>query len=364
MHRTLAWLVWAIGVAVPTLLVRNPLYLAIIGLGALLVYLMSRGESSGSQGWGGLLKLGALVWLIAIPFNALMNHQGTHVLFSLPSHWPLVGGHITLEASLYGLVSGLAVWVLLVVFAAFNASVDASQLLRLSPPFLYQAGVITSIALTFVPQMLVNVREIREAQRVRGHRFRGWRDLLPLIMPLLTTGLEHAIALAESMESRGFGGQVSDLSRRQTNLLQGLMLGGLAAVLCGLVLFIYQPDRPLVGGGLMLLAALVLVGSFLLLGRRVRRSHYLRGHWGAGDTLLASLGGLLLGATLVVRALDPLALVYYPYPPYPLAPAFNPWLGMLFMLVAVPGVLALLRAPRAGANAGAVPDGAREKDSA
>ncbi|MHB1296191.1 MAG: energy-coupling factor transporter transmembrane component T [Anaerolineae bacterium] len=358
MHRTLAWLAWAVGAAVATLLTRNPLYLAIIGLSALLVYLTARSGASGNQGWGGLLKLGALVWLIAIPFNALMNHQGTHVLFRLPSDWPLLGGNITLEAALYGLVSGLAVWVLLLVFAAFNASVDASQLLRLSPPFLYQAGVITSIALTFVPQMLVNVREIREAQRVRGHRFRGWRDLLPLIMPLMTTGLEHAIALAESMESRGFGGQVSDLNRRQTSLLQGLMLGGLAAMLCGLVLFIYQPNRPLLGGGLMLLAALVLAGSFLLLGRRVRRSHYRRGRWEATDTLLAAVGAVLPAGTLVARAVNPLALVYYPYPPYPLAPAFDPWLGLLFMLASVPGLLALLRAPQASAHA------AREEDPA
>ena len=86
---------------------------------------------------------------------------------------------------------------LLLVFAAFNTAVDASQLLRMVPPSFFQVGVVASIALTFVPRMLTNVKEIREAQRVRGHRFRSWRDILPLIMPLITTSLEEAMQLAE-----------------------------------------------------------------------------------------------------------------------------------------------------------------------
>ncbi len=170
---------------------------------------------------GGALSGSALFFFaLAIPFNALSIHMGQIILFRLPESWPIVGGPITLEAVIAGTVNGLALLTILVVFAAFNAVVDHYQLLRATPSFLFHAGVVISISITFVPQMVLSAKEIRQAQRIRGHRFRGIRDLLPLVMPLLANGLERAIQLAETMEARGFGSIVTPLSRRQAILAQ------------------------------------------------------------------------------------------------------------------------------------------------
>ena len=354
---TLAWLTWALSAAVATLLIRNPLYLAIIALSAWMVYIAVGHGSSLAQSWSGLIKLGAVVWLLAVPFNGLMLHQGTHVFFRLPANWPLVGGAITLEAVLYGLVSGFALWVLLLVFSSFNVAVDASQLLRLLPPFLYQAGVVTSIALTFIPQMLSSAKEIREAQQIRGHRFRGWRDFLPLVVPLLTTGFERAIQLAESMESRGFGGQLTGLSVRQSNWMRLFMLLGLALLLCGLLLRTYWVSTSWLGILLMAFSGLLLAYVFSLFGRHVRRSHYRRARWKGTDTAIALVTIAVLGAVLFIRATDRLALTYYPFPPYPLVPEFNPWIGLLLTLLALPGFVSLFSHARAG-------QGPSERDTA
>lgn len=360
MGNTLAWLLWTLGAALPALLVRNPLYLAIIGLAAALVHvangLRSSAAGQGSdqaQGWRGLLKIGALMALVAIPLNALMVHQGRYVLFRLPAHWPLVGGPITLEAMAYGFVAGLAIWVLLLIFATFNICVDASELLRLTPPFLYQAGVVTSIALTFMPQMLSSAREIREAQRIRGHRFRGWRSLVPLFVPLVTTGLEHAIELAESMESRGFGGELSGLSPGQTNRLRLAMLVALGMALAGLFLQTYYRQRPEMGLALLAAGGAILVGCFAVLGRHVRRSRFRRAGWTAIDVVVAGSGVMVAVGIVAVRALDRMALVYYPYPPYSPLPPFDPLVGGLLALTAIPGIVWMLREARqpAGANA-------------
>ncbi len=348
MKHTVAWLIWMLAAAIPAFLIYNPFYLAIIALAAWLVYLTT-GQSSGlTSSWRGLLKLGALVWLLTIPFNAAMVHQGTHVLFRVPLAWPLVGGNITLEAVVYGAVAGLRLWVLLLILTTFNLSVDASQLLRLMPAFLYQAGVVTSIALTFMPQMLASAKEIREAQQIRGHRFRGWRDLLPLIMPLLTTSFEHAIQLAESMESRGFGGSRPADERAagevecQGNRVRLVIFAGLGLLLCGLFFYTYWPGRPWPGIITMCCAGIVLGYAFRSLGRRVQRSHYRRTRWQKGDTLLALASALAPAGILVIRARDALSLTYYPYPPYPLLPDFNPWIGLLLMVLAAPGLAALL----------------------
>ena len=340
---TLAWLIWTLGAAVPALIIRNPLYLAIIGLAAALIYALAGQGSDQAQSWRALLKIGALMGLIAVPLNALMVHQGRYVLFRLPAHWPLVGGAITLEAMAYGFVAGLAIWVLLLIFATFNVCVDASELLRLAPPFLYQAGVVTSIALTFMPQMLSSAREIREAQRIRGHRFRGWRTLLPLFVPLVTTGLEHAIQLAESMEARGFGGELTGMSPRQANGLRLAMLLALAIALAGLFLQTYYRQRPETGLALLAVAAVILVGCFALLGRHVHRSRFRRAAWSTLDLAVAGSGVAVAAGALAVRALDRLALVYYPYPPYSPVPTFDPLVGLLLLLLALPGILWMVR---------------------
>jgi energy-coupling factor transport system permease protein len=342
MYPTIAWLAWALGAAAAALMMRNPFYLAIIALSAGLAYVTVGQDAPLRAGWRGLLRLGLFVWAMTIPFNALMMHQGSHVLFRLPANWPLIGGPITGEAVAVGVASGLSLWTLLLIFSAFNLAVDATQLLRVTPSFLYQAGVVTSIALTFVPQMLIGAREIREAQRLRGHRFRSWRDLLPLFVPLMTTSLERAIQLAESLESRGFGGQLSGLTPREMNRLRWYMAAGLGLLLWGTFARIYWAQRSWPGTVHVLLGVVLLADTFRELGRHVRRGRYRRGRWQQRDILTVLTSLAVLGGVLVVRWLDRSALIYYPYPPYTILPPFDGWVGGLLALLALPGLLRLL----------------------
>lgn len=355
MYRAKVWLVWTLSAAVAALLTRNPLYLTILALAAWFIHLTTQHSAEMAQSWHALLTWGLLIWLVTVPFNALMVHQGRHILFVLPKSWPLIGGKITLEAIVYGLVSGFSLWVLLLILGTFHLTVDASQLLRLTPPFLYQAGVVACIALTFIPQMLVSAKEIREAQRIRGHRFRNWRDLLPLLVPLLTTALERAIGLAEAMESRGFGGQLTAMTPIERNGLRALTLLSLFSLVGGFLARRYLSQYTSWGLPLSLAGLLMLFGVFRLLGSRVERTHYRRAGWQRGDSAIIVLSLGTLAGLLFVRLRDKMALVYHPYPPYPLAPSFNGWVGLLLALLAVPGLIALF------ANAGETPPSSVER---
>lgn len=339
MRHPFAWLAWTLAAAVSALVARHPLYLTLILLAAWLTYLSVERDATLGRGWRGLLRLGALIWLLTIPFNALMIHQGRVVLFRLPAHWPLVGGNITLEAVALGFVSGYSLWTLLVIFAAFNLAVDASQLLRYTPGFWRQSGVVASIALTFIPQMLASSRDIREAQRIRGHRFRSWRDQLPLIMPLLTTALERAIQLAESLESRGLG-RVAAPTERRHQRWQGMILLGLVLLLGGLLARAFWPER-LAAYALLLMGAASLLYALSRLGRQTRRTLYRRAAWRGEDTLLALVAALVLAGVALLRWLAGAALIYYPFPPYALWPSFQPWIGLLLALLSLPGLLHL-----------------------
>jgi len=247
MYNTWAWVIWLVAAAVPAFALRNPLYLVLILGAAWIVYATLGRTSPVGSSWGAFVKIGLFFFALAIPFNALSIHLGQVVLFRLPESWPIIGGPVTLEAIIAGAVSGLSLLTILVVFAAFNSVVDHYQLLRATPAFLFQAGVIISIAITFVPQMVLSAQEIRQAQRIRGHRFRGLRNLLPLIIPLLANSLERAIQLAETMEARGFGSVMQPVSRRRTLATQAGTLACLSVLLGGLVLVAFSKMGQTVG---------------------------------------------------------------------------------------------------------------------
>lgn len=350
------WVLWLAFGAAAALITRNPFYLAIIILATLMLFgaLARRqaalGAATAAAGrpatWKPILRLAAIVLLFTIAWNALTVHFGDIVLFTLPRTWPLIGGVITLEAVLYGLMVGMGFFALILVFATFNSAVGPQTVLRLLPGFAQQAGVALTIAISFIPQTLVAYHEIREAQRLRGYRVRGLRDLRPLFVSLLATGLDRAIQLAESMEARGFGGNVSAQSARDRRL-DGLgSVVGLILLLAGLLwrTFLRQGQT----GGLLLMAAgaIVLLLVFRRQGKRLQRSRYRRWLWRRRDTIAVLVLGPALAIVLALSFYLPDLLFYYPYPPYPLLPDFNPAIALMLATLLTPALL-LPPVPRA-----------------
>jgi energy-coupling factor transport system permease protein len=336
MLHPVTWVVWTVVGAVTATMTHNPLYLAILAGVVAIQYTLASRRHPEAQGWRTLLRLAFGLAALTIPLNALNAHAGSHVLFRLPARWPLIGGNITLEAVLWGATTALGLMVLMALFATLNLEVDQAQILRLTPAFLYEAGLIASIALTFIPQMLSSAREIREAQLIRGHRIRRARDVLPLVMALLTTGLERSFQLAESMEARGFG-NVRPVARLRDVLLKSLTLLGLAGVLGSVFALTYlSSGRWAAQAGLALSVALLLA-TFWAQGRRVQRTRYRRERWTWRDGAVAGAGMALLGTLVAVRLTHAAALQYYPYTQ--LLPPFQPWLGGALLLLAVPAML-------------------------
>lgn len=335
----LAWLAWLAAAALPALSTRNPLYLSLILLAVAITYVALGRRNPVARSWGAFVRLGAFLWLLTIPFTMLTSHGGTIVLFRLPRAWPIIGGAITLEAFLYGFTGGLALIALLLIFAAFNVAVDQARLLRLTPGFLYQAGVVAGIAVAFVPTMVATWQEIREAQQVRGHRVRGVRDLLPLILPLLVTALERAMNLAGSMEARGFGGQVVAASGRQRLAHQLALLSGLSLVGLGLAINAFWSELQVAGYAQVAGGLALMLWSFWDVGSRSRRTRYHRWPWTRLDRVMVFVGGSGALAWLALMLLRPDWLHYYPYAPYSPWPTFNPLVGLVLLFLAAPGLL-------------------------
>ncbi len=324
-----AWLVWGgAGLAV-ALLTRNPLYLLPTWMAVVWVGL-ARGFLPGPSG---LLRLILPLLGLTTFWNLLTVHVGETVLLTLPSWLPLIGGPVTLEAGLWGLVNGGVLALLLSLFLVLNRAVSPHELTRLVPSFLREAALVASVALTFVPQTARALREIREAQAVRGHRMRKVRDLLPLLLPLLISGLERAVQLAEALEARGYGGGDRPSAGERASLAAGLA-GMLAGWLTTLLW--WEGSRM---GYLLAAGGAALVGWTLWrVGRRDRRTRYRSFRWTPADRAVAAAAAVPLVICVTLAVIRPAALAYVPYPRVSL-PSFDPLVGVGLALLAAPALL-------------------------
>ncbi len=310
MKNSIVWVAWLTAAMVFTLSTRNPVYLILTLAG--LFYLGHRlAQRSGRTGWVlPNLRFMLTMVLLSTLINGLFSHAGSSVLFTIPQTWPLIGGNITLESMVYGMVNGLVIGALYILFNIVNLALSTKQITRLIPRAFHPIAMMVTIALTFFPSIQQRAREIKEAQMIRGNPMKKISDWTPILIPLLVTSLENAILLAESMTARGFHKQV-DL-RTPQNLVS--LISGAFAVFSGWVLHLYRYPVA-ISAALYLLGAGLIAITLINIGKQVRVTRYHHESWLLADYLTAALIGVYLlgfaGSALTGRLAT---LGYSPYP--------------------------------------------------
>jgi energy-coupling factor transport system permease protein len=327
------WLLWAVTTLVAASSTRNPLYAVLLLLVATVVGVACAPDRDRRAILLPLRFAAAAVPLAAL-FNCLTAHVGDTVLFRLPGWLPLLGGPVTLEALVFGATNGLTLTAIFAGFAVFNQVTPMRDLVQLAPRAFHEAGVVLSIALTFIPQTTRSLARIREAQAVRGHRVRGLRDWLPIVVPLLVDGLERSMGLAEAMVARGYGA-VSD--RAQPLRTQGLLALGLFALLGGWLTWLFLPSQRIIALGVMFVGSGLILTVLWLAGRAIPRTAYRTHRWTARDTLVVLGCGLAL-AVILLPLPGRATLAYAPYPRLT-PPPFDPLIGLGLLGLLVPVVV-------------------------
>lgn len=115
------------------------------------------------------------------------------------------GGLVTRESFAAAGLEGLRLAVLLVLFGTFNSVSDPFRVLKLAPRRFHEPALAAALALSIAPRTIDQVGRVREAQRLRGMNVARWRSWPALAVPVLETGMEEAVTLAESMDARGHG---------------------------------------------------------------------------------------------------------------------------------------------------------------
>jgi energy-coupling factor transport system permease protein len=334
MIHPVAWLGWVLAALAAISTTRNPLYLV---LAILCIWLVNRmvGGVSPVRPFK-LVSWKVVVGLVVIStvFNSLFAHFGETHLVQIPPSIPLLGGWVTLEAMVYGATNGLVIFAMLAVFAVLNQALPVQALIRLVPRAFYPLAVVTSIAVTFVPVTVRQFRQVYEAQMIRGHRLRRLQDWLPLLIPLLTGGLEHAVQLSEAMTARGF----ASLPARPLGGQRWLLVSGLLLAVAGWVVWVgkHQPAASLL---LIACGSLLLGGGIWRAGRQVKRTIYQRYSWGWRSGMVI-FSVIVLVSWVWLPWFHPLrqALVFNPYPALTW-PAFDLLSGVITLILTLPAFL-------------------------
>jgi energy-coupling factor transport system permease protein len=180
-----AWIVWALAGAAVAVSTTNPVYMVLLFSVVFLVRSACMREGDAARSWRIFVVFA--VWAIGL--------RTVLVLFG-----PVTSGSVAAA-----FLEGVRIGVLLAVFGAFNSVSDPFGVLRMAPRRFHEVALAAALAMSIAPRTIAAVQRVREAQRMRGINIARWRTLPALAVPVLSTGMEEAVTLAESMDARGHG---------------------------------------------------------------------------------------------------------------------------------------------------------------
>lgn len=338
---TWVWVLWLAAALTSISLTRNPFYLVLILVNILLVLKTLQSRQDKSPLPFSIYRFSLILISLSALFNGVFSHFGNSELFYLPEWLPIISGAVTLEALVYGAINGIVLSGIFASFTVLNQALPVRLLVRLVPQAFYPLAVVTSIAITFVPTTIRQFHHIREAQAIRGHRLRGVRDWLPLLMPLLVGGLERAFRLAEAMTARGFSRIKGTKRKRRYEML---LILGLVVLIAGWLIRAAGILK-FAGAILMVSGALLIVLMFWSLGRSIPRTYYVEENWKVQD-LVVVLGVILVVCFFVlpIPGISKETLAYTPYPEVTM-PNFNLGTGLGTLGLIAPAILLIFKKP-------------------
>ncbi len=290
----LAWWAWALGIAIATTASPGLASSAILIAAVLVVVALCYRPSAFSRAFPAYVALAAGIVVLRVAFYILVGIKtGTDVLLPLPRiplpEWAAgiaLLGPVTVSGLLAAIAAGLALAALLLCFGAAVALTDPQRTLRTLPASLHLLGTPAVIAMTIAPQLVESWQRVRRAQVLRGRLLRGRKAIAATMLPVLQDALERSIALAASMDSRGY----ARVHRGSSGLVLGLLLGALLGAALGTYALLDGTAPRWLAIPLFAMGGAAAVIGALLASRRVATTRYRPDAWRLRESLIAACG--------------------------------------------------------------------------
>lgn len=233
------------------------------------------------------------IWFAGV---ILIARIGIRLIFGV---WP-----ITLSEFLAATTEGMRLVAILFAVAMASALANPRALLRAVPNGLYEVATAVVVALNLAPQLGPSLLRVRRAAALRG-RSRGLGAFAAIAIPTLEDALEQSLALAASMESRGFGARGSDgattAASNRRNLGGVVVIAGLAALAASTISLVsFGVNGIALAVGITGLLALAVglrgrVGGF-------KRTRFEQASFGSGDWLALTACAAVCIVSLAIPA--------------------------------------------------------------
>lgn len=348
-----AWWIWALGIAGTVSLSSNP-YVLVLALACLCYVVAAR---RGSAPWARAFPI-YLVMCIGIVFYRVIMHIlvgakiGEFELFTIPTfelpEWVAginLFGTVYAEGVIMAIIQGLILGTMIVAVGAANSLADPRKLVKSLPGALGEVGTAIVIGISIAPQMAQSAARIHRARRLRGDDSSGVRSFGRILMPVFQDTLDRSLALAASMDSRGFGRKAHTpvAEQRITSIFGGL---GIIGVTIGIFVVLDASVPAPIAIPVLIVGVGFLIISMFIASRRKTSTVYEQLPWQAGEWIVSLCGLAPLAAAIITRQIDPATMTVSWIPLH--IPDQVPLLVIAGLLVATaPGFLAP-RLPKPG----------------
>lgn len=152
-----------------------------------------------------VLKGSLLFVVIMVTINIFLNQNGTTEIIRV------FGQTITLEVITYSCIMSFMLLLIFQLSLLFNETMNGAKLMYVLSKLVPKTGLVTMLALRYVPLLKVQLQQIMTVQKLKGYSMTEGtlieriKSGLLLLQLLLTISLEDALQTAESMKARGYG---------------------------------------------------------------------------------------------------------------------------------------------------------------
>lgn len=275
----LAWWAWGLTAATAAIVITGFWFHAGLLATVFAVLALKRSNGSWTNSIGLFFRLAIFIILFRLTIEIIFGvHFGGPVLLTLPEfslpNWLggiELGGVIGANGLVAAFVNGFKLATIVVAAAAPAALVPPNLLLKSLPSALYEAGLVTVIALGFLPALSADAKRIKTAAALRGNPARGLISNFKLLLPLIDSSLARAVTLANAMESKGFG-KTKTKSSNSALIAIGLG-GGMLLLIISLLGLLRNPTQ--LSNSLLLIVALGFITvAVILSGQAKLRTSY------------------------------------------------------------------------------------------